>query len=225
MGLITKGKVEINSTDKIVQVSDITGNYDADINPDGYGSPNLARSSRALFIQKYTVDSNEQQVVEVILGSDPITDTAWEISFTEDFVASIVLISLPVYSSDPTTSTLETGFTYYNSDSDTIRTFDGDSFADVAEVEYSFIGKKDSDSASEVSQKFDLSVLVLTTVNAFLKEYFINNVDSKSIQITNEDIVYLKALKNTANDDFINKNYLSSQNSIDEIKRVLKKLE
>ena len=223
MALVIKGEEAIVEASNTVNINNTTGNYNADSNPEGYGGSNQARSERYEFIQKYTVNSSEEQVVEVIIGEEATSTMLHQFSYTKDEVSAVVLISLPIYGSDPNTSTLETGFTYYNSTTETIREFNGGEFADVTEVNYEFIGKVDATIPSEASQKVDLKVLVLEEVNTWLRTYFIDNIDSKSIKVTSEDVLYLKALRNSAKDDFANNNYLSVQESIDEMQRILTK--
>ena len=198
-----------------VRITDSTGSYDADTNTGGYFDPNPIRSSRAVFLYYYTVDANGEQVANTIAGENPITDAQWDIDYTEDFVAAIAMLTIDALSSEPSVGGYELNDYYYNTTSGKIFQNQNGEWTEVTEIDFDNIADAD---------KAEGKVLVLEEVNTYLKNDFIANIDSHTIEITRKDIELLKALKDCANDDFVNKNYLSVQDTLDEINRVITKL-
>lgn len=216
MAIAYKVTASLNRDTKKIVILDATGEYVANLNTGGYGTPNPARSTVALFVQLYSSLNGVQQV-ELITGEDPANAiNEWEKDYTEDVVYAVAMLSVESLSSDPDPEIKEAGYYYYNSVTGVLYKWvevDGaPTFIQPETIDYDDILP---------ANKATTGILVLENVNEYLKNDFIANVDAKTVKVTREDVVNLKSLRDCANHDFINKNYLSSQESIDTMKRVL----
>lgn len=98
----------INDSGTVLTIQDVTGNYDATTNPGGYGTPNPARNSVALFLRTYQkrYDGGDT-IINTLLTSTPNNSaptavTSWDIALLTDSWLQATVYGLPLYS----TSTL-----------------------------------------------------------------------------------------------------------------------
>lgn len=217
MAIVYQVSATKDYTSKKVTITDDTGNYSATNNTTGYGAPNATRASRALFVNRYYSENGIQKVASVatVGDSDPTTDSSWAFTYTKDECYAIALLSIDALSIEPSVSGYSAGEYYYNTVKQKIFQNNGGEWEEVTEIDYDNV---------VAANKAKTDILLLDTVNDYLRNDFIANIDQHTIKITRNDIELLKALKDCANDDFVNKNYLSVQESLDEIDRVIKKL-
>jgi hypothetical protein len=118
-------KYGINDAGTIITVKDNTGNYNADSNPTGYGSPNPERNTLALFLRAYAkrYDGGDE-IVDTNLtvtpaSSDKTAVDTWDVTLlSKDSWVQATIYGLQLYS---TSTSFEIGELTYHAGTDQIR--------------------------------------------------------------------------------------------------------
>jgi hypothetical protein len=118
-------KTGINSDGTKITIDDITGAYNASTNTTGYGTPNAARNSLALFVRAFAERyDNTDDIVETNLtvtpaDADPVTVESWDVTLLEtDSWIMAKVYGLQLYDLD---LSFEVGELVYDVDSGEIR--------------------------------------------------------------------------------------------------------
>lgn len=95
---ISKGAVDANLA--YFYLTDSTGVYDVTDNPGGYGTPNPARNTLALYLYGYKYRANPTDDEAITINNTiPETVTQWEIPMTEDGYRYFRLLAVPLWDS------------------------------------------------------------------------------------------------------------------------------
>lgn len=102
MALVHKASLKAITNDRTqINVIDSTGDYDAEDNPGGYGSPNPERSDLAVFIFMYDKTPNEDDVLlEDVDNTSPETADEWFGTIDHDSWYQFLVVSVPIWTSE-----------------------------------------------------------------------------------------------------------------------------
>lgn len=82
-------------------ITDNTGLYDVNNKPGGYGAPNPARNTLALYVYGYQHVSGNDDTVIAINNTIPATVTEWQINDTQDKYRYFKILGIPIWTTSP----------------------------------------------------------------------------------------------------------------------------